>query len=98
MRIVAEDVIAQRLAQAARLLAALIEQRAGTASATERRAFQKRCEAAARRDAYITRLLAETPPLSEEDKAYLSRLLTDPRPSDPSVRSPTGVVQRPDAG
>jgi hypothetical protein len=40
---------------------------------------------AAKAAAYLTRLLAETPALSEEDKAHLSRLLTDPRTEAPTA-------------
>lgn len=40
---------------------------------------------AALAEQYITRLLDETPPLSEEDRAHLARLLTDPRSEAPTA-------------
>jgi hypothetical protein len=39
---------------------------------------------AAKAQAYIERLLADTPPLSHEDRAHLSRLLTDPAAERPA--------------
>jgi hypothetical protein len=38
----------------------------------------RRAARTARAEEYITRLLAETPPLSEENRAHLARLLTHP--------------------
>ena len=79
---VAEDMIAHRLVQAARLLNALVEQRAEASSAAERRALQKQRarrqqarEAKIRMEEYIDRVVAEMPPLSAEQRVVLARLL-----------------------